>query len=156
MGFKFRKRIDFSKRTKGAIEKTEKELAKQLLLHATKLKTNTDAGKTYDDKKLKDYKASTKESRKRKGLQVSPPNLTQTGAMLKSITSKTDRGSSGKIKGRVFIKSLSTANFRRQGTSNTVTKARNVLKLGFRFFGISKKDVNKIQLAIKKTFKGNW
>lgn len=156
MGFRITRNINFEKRTVKSLGKLQKELEKQMTLHAAKLKKNTDAGKGYHDKKLKKYKPSTKKDRKRLGLQVSPTNLTRSRAMLRAIDSKTNKTLSGTMKGSVFIRSLTTKNFRRKGQTNTVTKAKNVLKLGFRFFGITKKDVNKISRALQQTFKKEW
>ena len=164
--FKITKKIDFEKRTKKAIEKIEKEMSKQVQLHTTKLKKNTESGKTFDDKKLKDYKASTKKFRKDQGLQVSPPNLKMSGAMINAITSKTKKTAKDTVTGVVYVAKRTRSPLKlrtKSGTSkaklrktDTVTKARHVLNLGFRFFGISKKDVDKIQKAIKSTFIKGW
>jgi hypothetical protein len=155
--FKITKKINFENKTKENLKKAQIEFDKQLQLHASKIKINTDEGKTFDDKNLKDYKDSTKKQRAKLGLQVSPPNLTQTGAMLKAITSKTEKNLQDKFKGQIFIRNIKTSNFRdRKNTTSTVDKAQNVIKLGFRFFGISKKDVNSIQEAIKSTFIKGW
>jgi hypothetical protein len=166
--FKITQKIDFEKRTKKAIEKIEKEMSKQVQLHTTKLKKNTESGKTFDDKELKDYKQSTQKFRKDQDLQVSPPNLKMSGAMINAITNKTEKTAKDTVKGIVYVAKrtrsplklkLKTKGYKSKAKiikTDTVTKARHVLSLGFRFFGISKEDVDKIQKAIKSTFIKGW
>jgi hypothetical protein len=156
MKIKLKKELKLTERTKKSLKKVEKELAKEVELHATKIVQNTLAGKTYDDKKLKDYEKSTARDRKRYGLQTNPPNLKRSGGLLKSIKSKT-RTAGDKVKGTIFIAGRSTSNFRnRKKTTNNADKARYLLQLGFRFFGLSDKDRKKIEERIKKTFIRNW
>lgn len=144
--------IDLEAKIKKSLNDTEKLFSKEIQLHATKIIKNTNEGKTYDDKNLKKYRPSTKRQRLSEGLQVDPPNLTRTGALLKSVSSKTFRNQNDKVRGQIYIKSRPTPASKRANEKrmvNTITKARNVLKLGFNFFGMSRKQLNELKKKLK-------
>lgn len=146
--------FDLNERLKKAEKEIKNELDKLTQLHVSKIQKNSLKGLTYDDKNLKSYTETTKKIRGQAGLQVSPPNLTQTGAMLKALTSKMQNASRGSFRSKIFMQSFSTPNFRdRKNTTNTLEKARNVLKLGFDFFGISDKDIEKIRKRLQTILK---
>jgi len=137
-----------SEAIKKAEAEAQKVFAQQLQLIETDIIRNTGAGRDFNGNSFKGYAESTKAFRAKNKLQTSPVNLTMTGGLLKAIGSKVDN----KNLGRIFIKSQTQTGFKGARSSNSVEKALNVIKLGFNFFGVSAKNLAKLEKAVEQAY----
>lgn len=153
MGFKITQRPAFLKKIERASGLMQKEFKKEMLLHETHIAKNTLGGKGYDDKRFREYSPATKKIRKAAGLQVSPPNLSQTGGMLKALKSKISKAANGYVTGIIFVSNQAQRPLKNKGKSvSAAVKARSVMNLGFTFFGITPKQVEEIQKKTTSAF----
>lgn len=118
------------------LDKQEKILARALEEEITEIQERTQGGKDAKGatfKKYSDSYAKYKSSRNSKGQsrKISPPDLTYSGDMLRSITSKVQRLGAGLL-GTIFL------------TGNAATKARENQKTR-NFFGFSKEQIQRIK-----------
>jgi hypothetical protein len=137
-----------SQAIKNAEIEAEKEFSKQLQLIETDIIGNVQSGRDYEGKPFRQYADSTKDFRAKQKLQTSPVNLMMTGGMLKAISSEVKN----KNQGRIFIKNQTQRGFKGAPAGNSITKALNVMRLGFNFFGVSEKNLKKLEDAVTKAY----
>lgn len=135
MGMTFRKNFDVKqiqddlrKRRKVALERAMEEAAGEIV-------SRTQAGQSVDGGSFQRYSPEYAAAKSKTG-RSTKPDLTYTGAMLNSITSKVEESGQGLI-GRIFV------------PASQAVKARANQKLR-RFIGLSKKQIEKMTDALRQ------
>lgn len=140
MGIQIVKQADIEGTLDKKISNLHKEFNIAVSDEVTQMVRRTQSGRDKDNKSFKSYSPSYSKFKRKRGRNVSPPDLTFTGKMLGAITYKTfEQGT--KFIGEIFFNS-----------SREATKARGNLRHR-QFFGFSKEQILKIQQRIKAAFK---
>lgn len=135
MGMTFRKNFDVRaladegrKRRKFALERAMEEAAGEIV-------QRTQSGKDVNGSGFKAYSKEYAKTKSKSG-RSSKPDLTFSGRMLTSITSKVEETSTG-IVGRIFFPS----------SQSVKARANQAIR---RFFGLSKKQIDKLTDALRQ------
>lgn len=136
----FTKNFDFKGIIEGRLPEIERGLSVIAQNEKTIIDARTNSGRDATGKVFKAYKPSTVSYKRNKGQQISPPNLTDTGNMLQSLTTSTST-SGNKIEALIF-------------TVGQANKVKYNEELGRTFLGLDKNQIARIELQISNLIKG--
>lgn len=130
--------LNIKGKLKEVTEKVNRAIAQEAQAHRSLIVSNAVRGLDFSGKRMREYSPGYKRQRENEGRRVSPPDMTRTGHMLQSIQLKTELVARGATVTIFFIGGVNI----KSGQSAPV-KARNVTRLGFKFFGISEEQKKK-------------
>lgn len=139
-------KIEFSSNFKAVnivaenLDELERKLDPILQIEKTLLVKRTTEGKDPDLKVFKKYRPSTIAAKEKKGKQTAPPNLTDTGNMLQSITTSVEK-IGNQVIGRIFSIGFSD-------------RIRHNEELGRTFLGLDKNQRLRLKEKIANLIKG--
>lgn len=136
----FTQNFEFKTIAQENLETIERQLAPILISEKTLIVERTQRGKDLHNKTFKKYRPATVAAKEKLGKQTSPPNLTDTGLMLSSLTSTVER-IGNQIIGRIF-------------SVGFAERVKQNADLGREFLGFDKQQVQRLKDKLSNLIKG--
>lgn len=138
-------KLDIRNTVKDLTQLVNRAVEQEAELHRSRIVINATRGQDYEGSRLRDYSERYKRQRELEGRRVAPPDLTRTGHLLQSLKTKRQDVGNG-----VSVKIFFTGGTNIRSGASANEKAQNLIKLGFKFFGISREQIQEVIRNVKR------